>query len=94
MAGLTDPSGSRHSIHADRIGDNLLRSRSLARALAAITALELGVAGDGGVAASLRTVYGAARRAVLDSVPRFDAERLAQLRDDFSEIGRALQAAR
>lgn len=88
---LVDALGT--AIHAAQAGDNLLKSRSLTRALAAITALELGISGNGDMAASLHTVYGAARRAVLGSVLDFDAARLGQVRDDFTEIGRALQAA-
>lgn len=78
------------AVHADRGGDNGLKSRSLTRALTAITALQLGVSGEDGVAAALTQLYEAARRTVLDSAVSFDARRIEMLRSDFAEIGRAL----
>jgi len=74
-------------------GDNALRSRSLTRALTAVTALQLGVTGETGVASALRQVYEAARRTILDSAIRFDSIRIEALRRDFIEIGEALRAA-
>jgi flagellar protein FliS len=82
------------AIHADRNGDNGLKSRSLSRALTAITALHLGVSGESEVAAALNQLYDAARRTVLDSAIAFDARSLAALRADFAEIGQALLAQR
>ncbi|MCB2076666.1 MAG: flagellar protein FliS [Novosphingobium sp.] len=81
------------AIFAAERGDNGLKSRSITRALSAITALQLGVSGDGGVADALRQLYGAARRAVLDSALRFDAETLGRVRQDFLEVNEALHAA-
>lgn len=78
------------AIHAHRRGDNGLKSRSLTRALTAITALQLGVTGDSGVARALNQLYDAARRTVLDSATAFDADGLETLRSDFAEIGQAL----
>ena len=74
-------------------GDNALKSRSLTRALTAVTALQLGVTGETGVASALRQVYEAARRTILDSAIRFDSIRIEALRRDFIEIGGALRAA-
>jgi len=74
-------------------GDNALKSRSLTRALTAVTALQLGVTGETGVASALRQVYEAARRTILDSAIRFDSIRIEALRRDFIEIGEALRAA-
>ena len=74
---------------AHRRGDNRLKSQSLTRALSALTALELGVRRDDPLTPALLQLYGAARRAVLDSVPRFDPATIARIRDDFNEIGGA-----
>lgn len=82
------------AVHADRRGDNCLKSRSMTRALTAITALQMGIAGGNdasGMAGALSQLYEAARRTILDSAIAFDAERIATLREDFSEIGSALK---
>ncbi|MCB2052477.1 MAG: flagellar protein FliS [Novosphingobium sp.] len=81
------------AVHADRIDDNMLRSRSLTRALSAITALQMGVSGENDVAGALRHFYEAARRTVLDCVPQFDTDALMRLRGDVSDIATAMQAA-
>jgi flagellin-specific chaperone FliS len=81
------------ALHAAATSDNGLKSRSLTRALSAITALQLGVTGEDGMAMALRQVYEAARRTILDCAIAFDAERLAALRTDFTEIGAALRGA-
>lgn len=78
------------AIFAQERGDNALKSRSLTRALSAVTALQLGIEGDAGVAQALRHFYEAARRALLDSAIRFDADRLSILRRDFIDIAAAL----
>jgi len=84
------------AVHADLRGDNCLKSRSMTRALTAITALQMGVAGaqgpNAGMAEALGQLYEAARRTILDSALQFDAERIAALRTDFSEIGQALKS--
>ncbi|WP_236711279.1 flagellar export chaperone FliS [Novosphingobium barchaimii] len=80
------------AVHADMRGDNCLKSRSMTRALTAITALQMGIAGAEGVAGALSQLYEAARRTVLDSALNFDAERITELRADFCEIGQALKA--
>ncbi|WP_395328996.1 flagellar protein FliS [Novosphingobium sp. BL-8H] len=81
------------AIHADKIGDNGLRSRSLTRALTAITALQLGVSGENSMAGALNQLYTAARRTLLDCAITFDPRRIGTLRKDFEEIGRALQGS-
>ena len=80
------------AIHAHRAGDHLLRSRSLTRAISAATALQIGVSGEDAMARTLHDLYGATRRALLDSVPDFDTVRLAGIRDDFREIGSAMRS--
>ena len=80
------------AVHADMRGDNCLKSRSMTRALTAITALQMGIAGAEGVAGALSQLYEAARRTILDSALQFDAERITELRTDFCEIGQALKA--
>lgn len=82
------------AIFAHERGDNLLKSQSLTRALSSITALQLGVSGEGTVAQALRQMYEAARRSVLDSALAFDATALGTVRQDFIDISRALTGAR
>lgn len=79
------------ALHADRIGDNSLKSRSMTRALTAITALQLGVSGDSDVASALKHLYESARRTLLDCAIVFDAQSVETLRTDFADIGRALR---
>lgn len=79
------------AMHAAANGDNGLKSRSLTRALTSVTALQLGVSGEDGVAAALRHMYEGARRTVLDSAVAFDSARIEALRGDFIDIGRALR---
>lgn len=79
------------ALHAAEMGDNGLKSRSITRALTAVTALQLGVSGEEGIAAALRHVYEAARRAILDSATDFDSVKIAALRTDFVDIGQALR---
>jgi len=66
------------------------RSKSLTRALTALTALEMGVDRDAPLADALLQIYSAARYKVLESVSRFDAEGLATVRTDFIDIARAM----
>lgn len=80
------------AVHADANGDNCLKSRSMTRALTAITALQMGVAGAGDMALALGQLYEGARRTILDSALAFDADAIATLRNDFAEIGQALLA--
>jgi flagellin-specific chaperone FliS len=70
--------------------DPSARSRALTRALSAVTALDMGVDRSAPLAEALLQIYGAARKAVLDSVITFDAERLRAVRQDFVDIAGAL----
>lgn len=78
------------ALHAHAAGDNRARSQALTRALTALTALELGIAGSGGVVEALRTFYAAARKIVLDSAPAFSPERIEALRRDVRDIMQAM----
>lgn len=81
------------AIRAAEQGDNARRSAALTRALAALTALELGVDRQAPGAGPLLQFYAGVRRSVLDSVPQFDGPRLAALRRDVDEVGQALSKA-
>lgn len=72
--------------------DNAGKSRAVTRALSAVTALQLGIEGEEGVAGALRIYYEAARRALVDSALAFDAAAIGALRNDFAEIAEALTA--
>ena len=76
-----------------RSGGNQRRSAGLTSALAAITALQLGVDGADGVAGSLTRYYAATRRTLLGSVLAFDPAAIAALRSDFAEVAAALAEA-
>lgn len=78
------------ALFAHARADNALRSRSLTQALAALTALQIGVDRGAPLAAALDQLYRAARVSLLDSVPAFDPVALAAIRSDFAEIARAL----
>ena len=80
------------ALFAHERADNATKSKALTRALSALTALQLGVAGNEGVAAALRQFYQAARNAVLDGVLAFDPVHIGQVRQDFMEIASALTA--
>lgn len=71
-------------------GDNALKSRSLTRALTALTALQMGIDPAQPLAPALGQLYDSARRAVLDSVLAFDEPTLSAIRADFVEIGRRI----
>jgi flagellin-specific chaperone FliS len=73
--------------------DPAARSKALTGALSAITALDMGVDRSAPLAQALLQLYGAARKAVLDSVVAFDAGLLGQVRQDFIDIARALEQA-
>ncbi|AKH44151.1 flagellar protein FliS [Altererythrobacter atlanticus] len=66
-----------------------LRSKSITRALTALTALEMGVDRGAPLAGALLQVYGSARRALLDCVTDFDADRLRLVRQDLADIQQA-----
>ena len=73
-------------------GDNLLKSQSLTRALAAITALQLGIDQRQPLAPVLDQFYAAARRTVLDCVLKFDSAALAAVGRDMTDIATALHS--
>ncbi|MEP7222263.1 MAG: flagellar protein FliS [Novosphingobium sp.] len=81
------------ALHAAGHGDNRGKSAAMTRAMASLTALQLGVSGDTGVAAALRHFYESARRTLLDNVLAFDAVAVSVLRQDFINIGRATGAS-
>ena len=82
------------ALGAHRSGDNQRRSAGLTGALAAITALQLGVDGAAGIAASLTRFYDAARHTLLGNVLTFDPAVIAALNHDFAEVAAALGDAR
>ena len=77
------------ALRAFENGDNALKSRSVTRAVAAITALQLGVDPAAPIAPVLLQFYEAARTSLLDCVPNFDRHKIAEIRKDFSEISSA-----
>jgi flagellin-specific chaperone FliS len=79
------------AMHAAAVGDNARKSAGLTRALAALTALQLGLNHDHPIAASLATLFEAARKTVLDSVIQFDVDALQRLKADVIEIAAALR---
>ncbi|MEZ5743491.1 MAG: flagellar protein FliS [Sphingomonadaceae bacterium] len=81
------------AMRAAGAADNLGKSRALTQAISAITALQLGVSGEGDVVASLRHFYEGARRTLLDCAISFDGKAVTRLREDFAEIGAALKQA-
>lgn len=81
------------AIIANERKDPAARSMALTRALSAVTALDMGVDRSAPLADALLQIYGAARKAILDSVLAFDSELLKQVRQDFVEIARALRPA-
>ena len=81
------------AIVANERKDFAARSKWLTRALTAITALEMGVDRDAPLAGALLNLYGAARKAALDSAVKFDAAQLKSVRQDFVDIADALRDA-
>lgn len=82
------------AIHAHGANDPATRSEALSRAVSCLLALEMGIAGQDGVAATLRDLYARARASVLASVLEWDEATLKRIRDDFAEIREALRASR
>ena len=80
------------ALYAHDTGDNRLKSQSLTRALSAITALQLGVSGEGEVSQALHQLYQAARRSILDSAIKFAPDMISSIRQDFIDIAKALSA--
>lgn len=82
------------ALFAHQSGNNQAKSKAMTKALAAITALQLGVDGDHDVAAALRQFYGASRRTLLDCALDFDVLTLDTMRRDLHEIAGALVGAK
>ena len=81
------------ALHAAQTGDNRGKSQSITKALSALTALQIGVAGDEQVAWALRHLYEATRKALLDNVLVFDEVTIATIRGDYIDILKAMTAA-
>lgn len=79
------------AVFAQRRGDNAMKSAALTRAVAALTALQMGVDGENPTGAALLQLYGSARRAVLDSAVRFDVATIEAIASDFNEIRMAMR---
>lgn len=81
------------AVYAAEAGDNARKSAALTRALAALTALQLGLDHGQPIAVTLATLFESARHTVLDSVIQFDAAALTRLKQDVTEIAGALRSA-
>lgn len=82
------------AMHAHQAHDPAGRSNALSRAVSCLLALEMGIAGQDGIAATLRDLYARARASVLASVLAWDEPTLRRIRDDFTDIRAALRASR
>ena len=82
------------AMHAHAANDPGTRSTALSRAVSCLLALEMGIAGQDGIAATLRELYARARASVLASVLEWDEPTLRRIRDDFTDIREALRASR
>jgi flagellin-specific chaperone FliS len=81
------------AIHASGRGDNGAKSAALTRAIAALTALQMGVDPGAQTGQALLQLYAAARTTILDSVLAFNPGSLTQIRQDFIEIRTAMLGA-
>ncbi len=71
-------------------GDAALRSQALTEALAALTALQLGLDQSQALSAAFNQLFAGARQQLLKSVPSIDIAAVNTIRTDFSEIAKAL----
>ena len=78
------------AIYAETRGDNAAKSAALTRAVAALTALQMGVDPAHPTGQALLQLYSSARVAALDCVLAFDADKLDAIRRDFIEIRQAM----
>lgn len=85
--------GIEGALRAAATGDNAAKSQAITKALAALTALELGIDPDSPMAPVLHQLYRPARRALIAAVTDFDAPLLSAIRADFLEIRGAFAAA-
>lgn len=74
-------------------GDNRMKSQAMTRALAAVTALKMGISDSEGIAGALFRFYEGTRRALLDNVLTFDAEKIMAIRQDFIDVVGAMTRA-
>lgn len=81
------------ALYAQGRSDNRMKSAALTRAVAALTALQLGVDETVPTGAALLQLYQSARRAVLECAVRFDPDVLTNIRRDFAEIHEAMSGA-
>lgn len=81
------------AMFAQQNGDNAAKSAALTRAVAALTALQMGVDTSNPTGPALMHLYQSARKAVLDSAINFNAAQLSTIRQDFIEIRQAMLAA-
>jgi len=81
------------AIHSAGRGDNGAKSSALTRAVAALTALQMGVDANVPTGEALIHLYHSARTTILDNVLSFDPAKLGQIRQDFIEIREALLGA-
>lgn len=81
------------AVFAHEATNNAQKSAALTRALAMLTSLQMGIDPRNRLSSALDGLYEAARRTVLDSVVRFDAAALRQVRSDFAEISAAFVKA-
>lgn len=78
------------AVFAHGRGDNRMKSAALTRAVAALTALQMGVDTTFPTGQALVQLYQSARKAALECAVRFDSEVLATIRTDFAEIRDAM----
>jgi flagellin-specific chaperone FliS len=78
------------AIHAYERQDNAAKSAALTRAVAALTALQMGIDMSNPTAQALVQLYQSARSTILDCVTRFDGSKLMEIRQDFTEIREAM----
>lgn len=81
------------AIHAQHAQEYARKSAALARALSAITALNMGLDHRQPIAKPIATMLEAARQTVLGSVLNFDAAALSRLQTDVLDIANALRRA-
>lgn len=71
--------------------NNELKSRSMTLALSSLTALQMGIDGNGGMAGPLSQFYGAARQTLLNNVLNFDPAVIKEVRGDFMDVCQAFK---
>jgi flagellar protein FliS len=86
--------GISAAIYANESSNISARSKAITRALAAVTALQMGVARGQVVAVALQQYYASIRRALLDSALDFSPQTLATIRQDLTEVAAALMRSR